>query len=154
MSPSRLFRTAAVAEAITWALLIAGMLQKYVFEAGDWGVSIGGGLHGLVFIAYCVIAVIVAVNQRWSLGRSSLSVAAAVIPFATIPLEIAFARSGALRGAWRTEASDDPRDSRLIDRVVRWWVARPLLFGAIATVAVVAVFATLLVVGPPGGRDA
>lgn len=154
MTPSRLFRTAAVAEAITWALLIAGMLQKYVFEAGEWGVSLGGGLHGFVFLAYCAVAVIVAVNQRWSLGRSLLALVAAVVPFATIPVESAFVRAGRLEGRWRTEATDDPRDARVLDRVVRWWVARPMLFGAVAAVVVVAVFATLLVVGPPGGGEA
>lgn len=154
MTPSRLFKIVATAEAITWALLIAGMLQKYVFQAGEWGVSIGGGIHGFVFLAYVVITVLVAVNQRWSAGISVLALGAAVIPFATVPVEIAYGRAGRLDGRWRTETTDDPRDRRPLDRLVRWWVARPWLLGGIVAVGVVAVFVTLLVVGPPFSKSA
>ncbi|BDI22886.1 DUF3817 domain-containing protein [Herbiconiux sp. L3-i23] len=153
MTPLRLFRAAAIAEAVTWALLIAGMLQKYVFRAGDWGVSIGGALHGFVFLAFVVIVVVVAINQRWSAGRAIVALASAVVPFASIPAEVRFVRAGALDGGWRTETSDDPRDGSLADRLLRWWLRRPRLLAVVAGVVVVAAFAALLVVGPPG-RDA
>lgn len=154
MTPSRLFRTVAIAEAVTWGLLIAGMLQKYVFQAGEWGVSIGGGIHGFVFLAYVVITVLVAVNQRWSAGVSLLALAAAIIPFATVPVEIAYGRAGRLDGGWRTQATDDPRDRRPLDRLVRWWVARPWLLVGIVAVGVVIAFVTLLIVGPPFSKSA
>jgi integral membrane protein len=64
MSPRALFRSFAVAEVVTWALLIGGMLLKYVARVGDWPVSIAGPIHGFVFLAYLVAGVVVAVNQR------------------------------------------------------------------------------------------
>jgi integral membrane protein len=72
MSPLRLFRTVAVAEAITWALLLTGMFLKYVTDTTELGVRVGGMVHGVVFIAYCLTTVVVAVDQRWSAGRTVL----------------------------------------------------------------------------------
>lgn len=53
---------------VTWTLLLAGMAGKYVFGLGQLGVTIGGGLHGFVFLAYCLVTVLVTVDQRWRLG--------------------------------------------------------------------------------------
>src|SRR5690625_7003196 len=51
-TPSRLYRALALAEWVTWTLLLAGMFVKYVLEAGEWLVRIGGGLHGFTFLSY------------------------------------------------------------------------------------------------------
>ena len=42
MSPRRTFRALALAEAVTWTLLLAGMVLKHVFEVTEVGVRIGG----------------------------------------------------------------------------------------------------------------
>lgn len=154
MTPLRLFRAAAIAEAITWALLIAGMLQKYAFSAGGWGVSIGGAVHGFVFLGFIAVVVMVAVNQRWSLGRTIIALGSAVVPFASVIAEIAFVRAGALDGGWRTEESGHPRDKQFLDRLLRWWLKRPALLAVAAAVVVIGVFAALLIVGPPGSDAA
>ena len=85
MSPRLLFRRVAVAEAITWALLLTGMFLKYVTETTELGVSVFGMLHGVVFVAYAVVAVVVAVDQRWTARRTVAALASAVPPFATVP---------------------------------------------------------------------
>ena len=55
MSPADLlFRRVAIAEAITWALLLTGMFLKYVTETTELGVRVFGMVHGVVFIAYCL----------------------------------------------------------------------------------------------------
>ena len=64
-----LFRRLAIAEAVTWALLLIGMFLKYVTGTTELGVRVFGMVHGVVFIAYCLTAVFVGVNQRWSLGH-------------------------------------------------------------------------------------
>ncbi len=69
VSPRQLFRALAVAEAVTWTLLLLGMVGKYVLGATDLGVRIGGGVHGFVFLAYCTTTVLVAVDARWTLRR-------------------------------------------------------------------------------------
>ena len=70
MNPVRLYRLVARAEAVTWALLLTGMFLKYVTETTELGVQVFGMVHGIVFIAYCLVTVVVATDQRWSLPRA------------------------------------------------------------------------------------
>ena len=49
MTPKRLLRLASTAEAITWALLLAGMWLKYGPAQNGLGVAIAGSLHGAAF---------------------------------------------------------------------------------------------------------
>ncbi|PPF21962.1 DUF3817 domain-containing protein [Rathayibacter sp. AY1A7] len=154
MSPRRLFRLLSIVEAVTWTLLIVGMLLKYAAGAGDWPVSVAGPIHGFAFLAYGAASLVLAVNQRWSAGATALAVVSAVVPYATVPLERGFERRGLLEGPWRTHATDDPRDRRVTSRLLRWALARPVLAGALVLALVAVVFAALLVVGPPGGGEA
>lgn len=149
MSPRTLFRTFAVAEAVTWALLVAGMLLKYALRVTDVGVSVAGPIHGFVFLTFVVVVVVVAVNQRWGGGVTLGALASAVVPFASVPVERWIDRTGRLDGAWRREATGDPRDRRPLDRLLRWVLGHLGLAVAIAVVAVVVVFVALLVAGPP-----
>ena len=148
MTPKQLFRAAAIAEAITWTLLISALIIR---GATGWalGVTIAGGIHGFVFLAYGATAIIVAINQRWNLGVAALAIVSAVVPYATIPAEIWLARSGRLEGAWRKDATDDPRDQFWLDRLARWFIRHPLLLIIIIAAAVVVLFVVLLNVGPP-----
>ncbi|WP_314104164.1 DUF3817 domain-containing protein [uncultured Frigoribacterium sp.] len=151
MSPRALFRSFAVAEVVTWALLIGGMLLKYVAKVGDWPVSVAGPIHGFVFLAYLVAGVVVAVNQRWSPGVTVLALASAVVPFASLPVERGIDRRGGLDGDWRREATGDPRDRRPLDRLLRWVLGHLALAVVLLLAAVVVVFVLLLIVGPPVG---
>ncbi len=146
MSPAVLFRLVARAEAVTWALLLTGMFLKSVTRTTELGVQVFGMVHGVVFVAYCVAAVVVAVDQRWSVGRLVLGLACAVPPFATVPFERYAARAGLLGEDWRLRA-DAPRGAA--EQVVSWLVRRPgqgLLAGV---VAVGALTGLALLVGPP-----
>ena len=88
MSPRRLFRLIAIAEAITWTLLIIGMILKYVTKTTDLGVSIGGALHGFVFLVYGATVLLIGINQRWPIGTILVGLVSAVIPYATIPFDL------------------------------------------------------------------
>lgn len=149
MSPRTLFRSFAVAEVVTWTLLIVGMLLKYALRVTDVGVSIAGPIHGFVFLAYLVAGVVVAVNQRWSAGVTLLALASAVVPYASVPVERWIDCTGRLDGGWRREATGDPRDRRPLDRLLRWVLAHPVLALVVAVVGVSVVFAALLAAGPP-----
>lgn len=116
MSPRRLYRTAATAEAVTWTLLIFGMLAKYVFHAGDLPVRLGGGIHGFVFLSYCVSTVVVWTDRRWPAGTGVLGLVLSAVPFATVPFERHVERRGLLSDSWRVapagtlpEHDDDAR---------------------------------------------
>jgi len=150
-TPDRLYRVLAIAEAITWTILISAIIAR---AAGAPGivVTIGGGIHGFVFLAYGATAILVALNQRWHVGVAVLAVASAIVPYATIPMEIWLQRTGRLAGTWRREQTDDPRDARWYDRLMRWFLIRPFVLVLLLVVAIVALYVVLLLAGPPGGK--
>lgn len=148
LPPTRLYRIVSIAEAVTWTLLIAAMIAKYVFDV-DALMFPAGLAHGFAFVSYGATALLVGLNQRWRPGQVMGAVALAIVPFATIPFDRSLERRGMLEGGWRTEASDDPRDDTALDRLLRWSLRNPLLLAGIILVAVVAVVLVLLQLGPP-----
>ena len=88
------FRIVAFVEALTWLGLLIGMYFKYIPATGDAGVKIFGPIHGGVFVAYIVLAVITARIQRWSFWTTAFASGASIPPFFTIWFEIWAQRSG------------------------------------------------------------
>lgn len=154
LTPRLFFRVVAIAEAVTWTLLIAGMIAKYGFDAGPLPVRIGGGAHGFVFIVYALTALVIGLNQRWPARLTALAVITAVVPYATIPFDLSVDRKGLLDGGWRTAASDDARDRGRVDTLLRWMLARPAAFAGVFVAGAVVIMAVLLVLGPPGSWGA
>ncbi len=81
------FRTIAVAEGISFLVLLGiAMPLKYI-----WGqplaVKYVGWAHGLLFIAYFIAAVPLFTRLKWPLERLYGLVAASVLPFGTFVLE-------------------------------------------------------------------
>lgn len=151
-TPLNLFRVLAVAEAISWTLLIAGLVLRATADLAI-AVTIGGGTHGFVFLSYGAAALLVAKNQRWGAWPTTVAIASAIIPYATIPTELWLHRSGRLAGGWRLEQTDDPRDSAWHDRAMRALLRRPWILAAMIAAAVVVIFVVLLAVGPSSGRE-
>jgi integral membrane protein len=149
MTPRLLYRILAVAEAITWTLLLAGMVLKYAVGVGDWPVTVAGPIHGFVFIAYAITAALIGVNQRWRPGLIVLAVATAVIPYATVPFDLWADRTGRLDGGWRTTPTDDPRDHTWFGRLFRWMLTHVTVLATSLAVLAVVIMAALLVIGPP-----
>ena len=146
MNPRTLYRTVAVAEAVTWALLLTGMFLKYVTETTELGVQVFGMVHGVVFIAYCLATVLLSVDQRWPLSRLVLGLLAAVPPFVTVPFERYAERSGLLGDDWRLR-SGAPRGA--VERLTAWLVRRPAQGALVGVVAVAGLTGVALLVGPP-----
>lgn len=63
-------------------LLLIAMPMKY-FANMPLPVSIVGGMHGFLFVAYVALAILAAVAFRWPVGRLLLALAASVIPTGT-----------------------------------------------------------------------
>ena|SRR5690606_34801646 len=150
-TPASLYRVLAVAEAITWTILISALIARAVGAPGIV-VTIGGGIHGFVFLSYGATAILVAFNQRWSIGLGIMAVISAIVPFATIPMEIWLHRKGKLKVDWRLEESDHPQDRTWYDRTMRWFLRRAWVLAVLIAVAVVALYVILLLIGPPGGK--
>ena len=93
---SAAFRTVAIAEAISWIGLLAGMFVKYVPETSEVGVQVFGPIHGAVFVAYVVVALAASRVLRWSPGTTLLALVVSVPPLATVWFERRLSRRGAL----------------------------------------------------------
>ncbi|MEX5717853.1 DUF3817 domain-containing protein [Geodermatophilus maliterrae] len=90
------FRAVAVAEALSWLGLLAGMYVKYVPETSEVGVQVFGPIHGAVFIAYVVVALVAARVLGWSRWTALLALAASIPPLATVVFERWATRTGRL----------------------------------------------------------
>ena len=90
------FRIVAVAEACSWIGLLAGMFVKYVPETTELGVKIFGPIHGGIFVAYVVVALVTARVLRWSVGTTVLALVASIPPLATVWFERRATRAGQL----------------------------------------------------------
>lgn len=150
-APQTLFRVLAIAEAVSWTLLITALIVRAA-SGFAFGVTIAGAIHGFVFLSYGATAVLLALHQRWSAWPTVAAIASAIIPYATIPTEIWLARSGRLAGAWRLDEAADPADRRWYDGPLRWFLRRPWVLALLILVAVAALFTVLLLLGPPGGK--
>ena len=148
-SPKSIYKFFATGEAITWGLLISALITRALGDLVPLAVTVAGSIHGAMFLSYCVVAVLVGLNQRWAMGRIAGAVALAIVPFATVPFDRRLGKQNALEGSWRTETSDDPRDQGFIDRLFRWFIARPVVLVLVIAIALPAIFAFLLFLGPP-----
>ena len=81
------FRVVAVAEALSWIGLLIGMFIKYVPETSELGVKIFGPIHGGVFIAYVVVALVASRVLRWSPRTTLLALVCSIPPLATVWFE-------------------------------------------------------------------
>ncbi|MSR69049.1 MAG: DUF3817 domain-containing protein [Phycisphaerales bacterium] len=81
------FRLAAIAEAWSWAGLLAGMCFKYLVVHDAIGVQIMGPIHGALFIVYLVATSHAAKEYRWSTSTTAVALIAAIPPFTTWPFE-------------------------------------------------------------------
>jgi integral membrane protein len=146
MTPLHLFRRAAVAEAVTWALLLFGMFLKYVTETTELAVRVFGMVHGIVFITFCLVTLLVGIDQRWSRGRVVLGLASAVPPFATIAFDRYAERRDLLDDSWQLS----PQTCRTTPERLVCWLLRNPTAGIVAGLGAVAVLtAGALLVGPP-----
>ena len=148
-SPKSVYKFFATGEAITWGLLISALISRALGDLVPHAVTVAGSIHGAIFLSYCVVAVLVGLNQRWAMGKIAGAVALAIVPFATVPFDRRLLKQNALEGSWRTEQTEDPRDKVVIDRLFRWFIARPAILVLFIVLVLSGIFAFLLFLGPP-----
>ncbi|KGH46571.1 MULTISPECIES: DUF3817 domain-containing protein [Modestobacter] len=93
---ARVFRVVAIAEAVSWVLLLAGMFVKRVLEASELGVQVFGPVHGAVFVVYVVVTLLAWRVLRWTPATGLLALAASIPPLVTIWFERWARRTGRL----------------------------------------------------------
>lgn len=147
LTPLRVFRTVAVAEAFTWAGLLTGMFLKRVTHTTELGVQVFGMLHGVAFLGFCLVTVLVAVDQNWTRRRTLLGLASALPPFFTILFDRYAERNGMLHGHWHSRHDSESR----AQRAICWLLRNPLLAAGVFVVALACLTGVALVAGPPVG---
>nr|WP_305784288.1 DUF3817 domain-containing protein [Actinoplanes lichenis] len=82
-----LFAAVAIAEAVSWALLLTGMFFKYVVVKNEIGVQIAGPIHGAMFMAYLAMTALQARAGGWRWWVTLVALACSIPPFATLVFE-------------------------------------------------------------------
>lgn len=81
------FKTIATLEGLSLlALLFFAMPMKYIFENPIYVKNIGMA-HGVLFIAYIFLAILVKIHIKWNTKTFLLVCLASIIPFGTFYME-------------------------------------------------------------------
>lgn len=84
MSPLKLFRIVAMLEACSWAGLVVSIYLKHVTRTTDLGVHVMGPIHGVAFIAYMVVTLLISQEAGWSTRQRALGLISGVPPLMTV----------------------------------------------------------------------
>lgn len=76
----RNFRITALAEATSFLALLAATYVKYGYDE-PIGVQILGPVHGLLFVAYVLLALKLGPRMGWSVRTTVMVLVGAVLPF-------------------------------------------------------------------------
>jgi len=81
MSSLQLFRKVALAEGVSYLLLLfVAMPLKYLADM-PLAVKYTGWLHGMLFVAYVVCLIMAWQEQRWRFGKTVFIFVASLLPF-------------------------------------------------------------------------
>lgn len=81
-SVARALRVVALAEGVSYLLLLCTMVAKYGFDAGgEGGVPIAGPIHGIIVLVYAVLVLMGREEQGWSGGQTILALVLSAVPF-------------------------------------------------------------------------
>lgn len=101
MSPLKLFRIAAVLEACSWVGLLVGMYLKHVAGTTDVGVQVMGPVHGIAFVSYVIVTLVVSGEAGWSRKQLALGLVSSIPPLMTVWFDRWAERRDLLPAAWR-----------------------------------------------------
>ncbi|MFT4661409.1 MAG: integral membrane protein [Patiriisocius sp.] len=75
------FKYISYAEAISFLVLLGvAMPLKYMFGMTE-AVAIPGMIHGMLFVVYCVLLVLIGMEYKWSLKTILIGFLASILPF-------------------------------------------------------------------------
>jgi integral membrane protein len=92
-------RLVGLLEALSWVGLLLGMYFKYLgTPSTEVGVKIFGPIHGGVFVAFLVTAVIAGFTLKWRVTTWLLAGVASIVPLGTVIFLIWADRTGRMGG--------------------------------------------------------
>lgn len=94
------FRLIAFAEAVSWVGLLVGMYFKYLGSPQtEVGVKVFGPIHGGIFIAFVVAALLVGSAVKWGAGTWLLALLGSIVPLGSVIFLIWADRTGRMGAA-------------------------------------------------------
>lgn len=89
----RFFKIIATLEGISLlVLLLIAMPLKHIWDKPDM-VKIVGMAHGVLFIGYIIMAIMLKIEQNWTWKKFLIICAASVVPFGTFYIERKYFKS-------------------------------------------------------------
>ena len=82
----KMFKIVAILEGLSYLAFGITMPLKYKLDMPEPNYVVGM-LHGVLFIAYILIAFLYAQKKNWNIKKTALVLLASVIPFATFIVE-------------------------------------------------------------------
>lgn len=97
----RTFRFVALAEATSFLVLLTSSVIKRTSapEGAETAVLIFGSIHGMLFVAYALIALVIREPAGWTPKQSVLVLVGAVLPFGGFVVDRWLAKTGQLKAA-------------------------------------------------------
>ena len=78
----KIFKITAFAEGCSFIAFALTMPLKYMYQI-PMPNKIVGMAHGILFMAYCVLLIMVAIKYKWSIIKTGLAFIASLMPFGT-----------------------------------------------------------------------
>ncbi len=85
------FRWLAVAEGISYLLLGITVPLKRIYNIPEPNFVVGS-IHGVLFIAYCILLLVLMIDMKWSFKKGFILFIASLIPFGTFWAEKKYLR--------------------------------------------------------------
>ncbi|WKG01897.1 DUF3817 domain-containing protein [Mycolicibacterium sp. HK-90] len=103
------FRLIALAEALSWAGLLVGMYFKYLGSPRtEIGVKVFGPIHGGIFVAFVIAAVLVGLARKWDVVTWILALLASIVPLGSVIFVIWADRTARLEATGVAAATVQP----------------------------------------------
>ena len=77
------FRKIGMFEGLSWIILLALTLNKYLLSGSHTLVTIFGNIHGFLFVLYIIFMIIVGTKYKWGGMMYVIALIAAIFPFGT-----------------------------------------------------------------------
>jgi integral membrane protein len=87
MSSRRALGIVAIVEATSFLALLVSTYVKHQ-DGGELGVQILGPIHGLLFLGYVALVLVVRPQARWNVATTVVVLVSAVVPFGGYGLEL------------------------------------------------------------------
>ena len=83
----KIFKIAAIAEAVGWTLLIIGIFCRDGLSLGHAPVAVAGRIHGMLFVAYIIAVLATGPSLRWPFWRTLFAGLCSVPPYGSLLYE-------------------------------------------------------------------